>query len=191
MSTQPEEQEAARRDISWRSPEILGEVVLLAVVLGFAIAFILELPGLKMPGRYLPIITIAFATPFWIIRVKTLFERKKALQSGLIMDLGFRFGGDPTAEKRRAIRYIAAVAALFLSVWFVGFHIALPVWVMTYLFLFARVKPIIILIIGAAFEGLLLGVHDFIIDVPWPEPVFWRVIGIEYLFNDWPIDDTF
>lgn len=191
MSTQPEEQEATHRDISWRSPEILGEVVLLAIVLGFAIAFLFELPGLRMPGRYLPMITIAFAAPFWLIRVKTLFERKKALQSGLIMDLGFRFGGDPAAEKRRAIRYISAVAVLFLSVWFVGFHIALPVWVMTYLFLFARVKPIIILIIGAAFEGLLLGVHDFIIDVPWPEPVFWRIIGVEYLFNEWPIDDTF
>jgi hypothetical protein len=191
MSTQPEEQAQTHRDVSWRSPEILGEVVLLAIVFFFAVAYLFELPGLKMPARYLPIITIIFAAPFWVIRVKSLFNRKKALQGGLIMDLGFRFGGDPAAEKRRAIRYIGSVAIFFLSVWLFGFHIALPVWVMTYLFVFGKVNPLIILIIGASFEGLLLGVHDFIIDVPWPEPLVWRWIGVEYLFNTWPIDDTF
>jgi len=191
MSTQPEEQTPTHRKVSFRSPEILGEVVLLAVVLFFAVAYLIEMPGLKMPGRYLPIITIAFAAPFWVLRVKSLFERKQALQSGVIMDLGFRFGGDPAAEKQRAIRYISSVGILFVSVWAFGFHLALPIWVMTYLFVFGKVKPIIILLIGAAFEGLLLGIHDFIIEVPWPEPLFWRAIGIEYLFNDWPIDDTF
>ena len=190
MSTQPEEQ-PTQRDISWRSPEILGEVVLLVIVLAFAVAYLIEMIDLKPAGRYLPAITIIFATPFWIIRVKSLFERKKALQGGLIMDLGFRFGGNPVAEKRRAIRYIGSVAALFIGAWLFGFHLALPIWVMTYLFLFSKAKPYAIIIVGICFEGFLLGVHDFIIDVPWPEPVFWRVIGVEYLFNDWPIDDTF
>ena len=191
MSTQPEEQAPAHREVSFRSPEILGEIILLAVVLFFAVVYLIEMAGLRMPARYLPIITIVFAAPFWVIRVKTLFDRKKALQGGQIMDLGFRFGGDPAAEKRRAIRYIASVGVLFLSVWVFGFHVALPIWVMTYLFVFAKVRPIIILMIGATFEGLLLGVHDFIIDVPWPEPLFWRAIGVEYLFNTWPIDDTY
>ena len=191
MSTPPEEQNSSERKISFRSPEILGEVILLAIVLFLAIVYIIEMPGLKMPGRYLPIITIAFVTPFWVIRVKSLFERKKALEAGQIMDLGFRFGGDPAAEKRRAIRYISSVGLFFVAVWIFGFHIALPIWVMTYLFVFARVKPIIILMVGAAFEGLLLGIHDFIIDVPWPEPLFWRAIGVDYLFNTWPIDDTY
>ncbi len=163
----------------------------MSVVLIFAITYLLELPGLKPAGRYLPIITLIFAAPFWLIRVRSLFDRKKALQAGAIMDLGFRFGGDSVAEKRRAVRFIASVAALFLGVWVFGFHLALPIWVMTYLFLFAKAKPIVILIIGIAFEGLLLGVHDFIIDVPWPEPLFWRLIGVEYLFNNWPINDTF
>ncbi len=191
MSTEPEELAPTHRVISWRSPEILGEVILLSVVLIFAITYLLELPGLKPAGRYLPIITLIFAAPFWLIRVRSLFDRKKALQAGAIMDLGFRFGGDSVAEKRRAVRFIASVAALFLGVWVFGFHLALPIWVMTYLFLFAKAKPIVILIIGIAFEGLLLGVHDFIIDVPWPEPLFWRLIGVEYLFNNWPINDTF
>ncbi len=191
MSTQPEDQSATTRQISWRSPEIVGEVILLGVVFLFAVVYLLEMPGLKVAGRYLPAITIIFATPFWLIRVKSLFDRKKALQRGQIMDLGFRFGGDPIAEKRRAIRYIAAIGVLFLSVWAIGFHLALPLWVMTYLFIFAKVRPLIILIIGIAFEGLLLGVHDYIIDVPWPEPLLWRAFGIDYLFNYWPIDDTF
>jgi hypothetical protein len=63
--------------------------------------------------------------------------------------------------------------------------------VATYLFLFAKMNPIRVVLIGVAFEGLLLGVHDFIIDVPWPEPLFFRLIQIEYVFNDWPISDTY
>jgi hypothetical protein len=191
MSTQPEENTPIHREISWRSPEILGEVVLLGVVLLLAITYIIEMPGLKMGGRYLPIVTLIFVTPFWVIRVKALFERKRLLQGGQIMDLGFRFGGNPVAEKRRAIRFITAVAALFLSIWLLGFHLALPIWVVTYLLLFAKAKPIVVLVIAIAFEGLLLGVHDFIINVPWPEPLLWQWVGIDYLFNEWPISGTY
>lgn len=190
---QPQQQpEQQPRDVKWTSPEILGEVFLLAIVLIFAITYLVELPGLRMPARWLPIITIAFATPFFIIRVRTLMQRKKWLQGGQIMDLGFRFGGDPAAERRRAARYVAAVGVLFLGLGLIGFHIFLPLWVMAYLFIFQkRMNIIAILIIGVAFEGFLLGVHDFIIDVLWPEPWLWQWLGIEYVFNDWPIDDTY
>jgi hypothetical protein len=191
MSTQPEEQEATHRQISWRSPEILGEAVLLLIVLGLAITYIYEMTRFGMPGRYLPIVTLTFVTPFWLIRVRTLFQRKKLLEAGSIMDLGFRFSGDAAPEKRRAFRYVVSVAALFISIWLVGFHLALPIWVMTYLFLFAKIKLWVIPIIGACFVAFMLGVHDFIIDVPWPEPVLWRLVGVEYLFNYWPIDDTY
>jgi hypothetical protein len=191
MSTQPEENTPIHREISWRSPEILGEIVLLVLVLLLAITYLIEMPGLKMAGRYLPIVTLLFAAPFWFIRVKSLFERKRLLQGGQIMDLGFRFGGDPVAEKRRAVRFITAVAVLFLSVWALGFHLALPIWLVAYLLLFAKVKPIVVLLIAVFFEGLLLGVHDFIINVPWPEPLLWRAIGVDYLFNEWPISGTY
>jgi hypothetical protein len=191
MSNQSEENTPVHREISWRSPEILGEAVLLGVVLLLAITYLVEMPGLKMAGRYLPIVTLIFAAPFWFIRVKTLFDRKRLLEAGQIMDLGFRFGGNAVAEKRRAIRFITAVAVLFLSIWALGFHLALPIWVVTYLFLFAKVKPIAVLLIALAFEGLLLGVHDFIINVPWPEPLLWRMIGVEYLFNEWPVSGTY
>ena len=191
MSAQQSDPNAPVKPVSWRSPEIVGEIILLAVVLGLAIYYITELPGLREPARWLPAITIVFVTPFWFIRVYALIQRKHALEKGQIMDLGFRFGGNPVAERRRALRYIGAVAALFLSVWVFGFHIALPVWVMSYLFLFAGFKPLSVIIAGSVFEGLLFGVHDFIIDVPWPEPLFWRLIQVQYLFNDWPISDTF
>lgn len=191
MSTEPEENTPIHREISWRSPEILGEVVLLGVVLLLAITYIIEMPGIKMAGRYLPMVTLIFVAPFWVIRVKTLFDRKRLLQGGQIMDLGFRFGGNPVAEKRRAIRFITAVAALFLSIWLLGFHLALPIWVVTYLLLFSKAKPIVVLVIAMAFEGLLLGVHDFIINVPWPEPLLWQWVGIDYLFNEWPISGTY
>ena len=191
---QPQQQQPQTpRDVKWTSPEILGEIVLLAIVFGFAVYYIAELPRLPWAGRHLPIITIAVTTPFWLWRVRTLFLRKKWLQSGAIMDLGFRFGDDPVGERRRAVQYVSAVATLFIGLWVFGFHIFLPLWVMGYMFLFhkGKLNPLIIVIIGVAFEGLLLGVHDYIIDVPWPQPLFWRMIGVDYLFNDWPISETY
>ena len=185
------QQERTPRVVKWTSPEIIGEVVLLAVVVIFAVAYLVGLPGLKTPARILPLITIGFALPFFILRVKSLFERKKALASGQIMDLGFRFGGDPVGERRRAVRFIGAVAVLFIGLWVFGFHLFLPFWVVAYLIIFARVNPIIIIVIGLALEGLLLGVQDYIIDVLWPEPLFWQWIGVEYVFNDWPISETY
>ena len=191
---QPQEQtEGAPRQVRWTSPEIVGEVILLVVVLIFAITYAVELQKLKWSGRYLPLVTIIFAAPFWFIRIKALIDRKRYLQkTGAIMDLGFRFGGDPIAERRRAVQYTAAVATLFIGLWLFGFHIFLPLWVMAYLFIFQKkVNPLIIIMIGAAFEGMLLGVQDFIIDVLWPQPQFFQWIGVDYVFNDWPISDTY
>ena len=51
MSAQQSDPNAPVKSVSWRSPEIVGEIILLAVVLGLAIYYIIELPGLREPAR--------------------------------------------------------------------------------------------------------------------------------------------
>ena len=102
----------------------------------------------------------------------------------MIMDLGFRLGEDPAGEKRRAALYFGSILGLVLLVWFIGFHIGLPLWVMAYLLFWTRAKWYYALIAGLGFEAFIIGILDMTLDIFWFEPVFFRLIGVLYPFSD-------
>ena len=121
----------------------------------------------------------------------TVLSRRKAVEQGMIMDLGFRVGADPQAERRRAITFILAIAALYIGIWAVGFHIWLPLWVTVYLVTYAKVRWRTAVGIAAGFEAFVMGIPDYVLDVLWFEPLLWRLFSVDYAFNTWPIDGTF
>ncbi|MXW31125.1 MAG: hypothetical protein F4Z88_10530, partial [Chloroflexi bacterium] len=137
------QQQETHRTVSWKSPEIIGELVLLGLMALLMFAFIISLyrppfledslPNIKTPGRWLPMVAIVVGTPLWFIRLYTVLSRRKAIEQGMIMDLGFRLGEDPAGEKRRAALYFGSLLALVIVLWVIGFHIGLPLWVMAYL----------------------------------------------------------
>ena len=145
----PREAPPTHRKVSWRSPEILGELVLLAVVAILIVVYFRRLDlcesvfgdfsvlGARAcvpigrfvsvaAGQWLPMIIIGAAIPLWIIRLGYVLRRRKAIEQGMIMDLGFRLGEDPQGERRRAALYFGTLVALILLIWLVGFHIGLP-----------------------------------------------------------------
>ncbi len=171
------------RRVSWRSPEILGELVLLAVIAVLAVVYVNDLTN-RIEGRWLPFITVALATPLWFIRLYTVLSRRKAIEQGMIMDLGFRLGVDPEGEKRRAALYFGSIVGLVLLVWFIGFHIGLPLWVIAYLLLWTRATWYWALVAGLGFEAFIIGILDLTLDIFWFEPLFFRWIGVVYPFSD-------
>lgn len=188
MSSNSPQQDPEARNISWTSPEILGELVLLAFTAGLMIVFLLELPdlsGRRAPARWLPILALSLGAPFLVLRLITVFRRKKAMEQGMIMDLGFRSGGDPAGERRRAVLYFVTLFGLFIWVWLIGFHIGLPTWVMGYLAWWARSRWIIYVPVGIAFEALMVGIQDLILDITWPQPLLFRLFDADYFINDW------
>ena len=193
MSNRPSNQAEPKemRTISWRSPEILGELILLGVIFVLAVVYLRELPGLKEPARWLPLITIGVGAPLWVLRLRTVLSRRKAVEQGMIMDLGFRVGADPQAERKRAITFILAIAALYIGIWAVGFHIWLPLWVTVYLVTYDKVRWRTAVGIAAGFEVFVMGIPDYVLDVLWFEPLLWRLFSVDYAFNTWPIDGTF
>jgi hypothetical protein len=189
MSTSANDREgagAATRKVSWRSPEIFGELILLGIILILMVVYITELPGLREAGRWLPYITIGIGAPLWIIRLYTVLGRRKQIEQGMIMDLGFRATEDATAERRRAARYALSILILFGGIWTIGFHVGLPLWVATYLALYAKTKWYYLLVVFAAYDAFLFGVLDYVLDIEWFEPLLFRLIGIDYPFNAWP-----
>ncbi|MEK9658729.1 MAG: hypothetical protein VW450_02120 [Chloroflexota bacterium] len=193
MSTQPTG-DNKERNVSWFTPEIAGEVVLLLFVLILMIAFAHDAYGLISDRGYaraeggvvLPILTIGFGLPFFILRARTVITRKKRLEKGMIMDLGFRVGEDPAGERRRAVNYVVSIAALFAGIWLIGFHIAIPVWVTLLLRRNANASWLSIAIICVIFLVFLFGVMDYIIDTPWDVPMLFNLVGLDYFPGEFP-----
>ncbi len=179
----PRDNQQTHRRVSWRSPEILGELVLLAVIAVLAIVYVNDLTN-RVEGRWLPFITVAIATPLWFIRLYTVLSRRKAIEQGMIMDLGFRLGVDPRGEKRRAALYFSTIVALVIVIWLIGFHIGLPLWVIAYLLIWTRTRWYYALLAGLAFESFIIGILDMTLDIFWFEPLFFRWIGVLYPFSD-------
>lgn len=207
MTTNPDERREdapTHRKVSWRSPEILGELVLLGVIAVLIAVYFRRLdlcesvfgalavgetracvPIVREEGQWLPTIIIAIATPLWFARLYAVLRRRKAIEQGMIMDLGFRLGEDPQGERRRAALYFGTLVALILAVWLVGFHVGLPVWVAAYLLFWTRAKWPHALAAALAFEAFIIGILDLTLDIFWFEPLFFRWIGVAYPVSDW------
>ncbi len=204
----PREAPPTHRKVSWRSPEILGELVLLAVVAILIVVYFRRLDlcesvfgdfsvlGARAcvpigrfvsvaAGQWLPMIIIGAAIPLWIIRLGYVLRRRKAIEQGMIMDLGFRLGEDPQGERRRAALYFGTLVALILLIWLVGFHIGLPLWVAAYMLLWTRAKWHYALAAALAFEAFIIGILDLALDIFWFEPLLFRWIGVAYPFGEW------
>jgi len=163
---------APRRGVSL---EVGGEIVLLVVVGGlFAYLFIESFTW--PPGSALmPRITVAIGTPFWFWRLITLIRSRPKASSEQIMDLGFRTGADPRGERIRFFRICGSIVGLYLAVWLLGFHIAIPIGVAVYVYVYGQAGLIWSAVLGLMFLGLIMGVYDHFLGATWHEPPLLRM----------------
>jgi hypothetical protein len=98
--------------------------------------------------------------------------------AGPILDVGFT---DVHLERRvvtvRTVQMLGSTAALFVGIWLVGFHVALPLFVGLYLLVFGRVRWWWALLGALVFEGLLLGLYDGVLHIAWNVPVLQQIFG--------------
>jgi hypothetical protein len=161
----------------WRIPlEILGEILLLAIVGGFFVYLFVESLSWPLGAALMPRIAVIIGFPFLIIRVITLLRRSVAQQGPIqIMDLGFSIGIDPKGEAKRFVRICTFIVGLYLSIWVFGFHVALPVAMFLYLFVYGRVGWIASIAVALFFLALIIGVYDTVLHVSWHEPLILRI----------------
>jgi hypothetical protein len=174
--------------------EIAGESFLLLLVTVFFGQIILESTGVFGPGWPLgaaltPWIAVSIGIPFLIARI--VYVVRAALRFGQhadvaktveIMDVGFTVSDDPKADRQRFFRIIIAIGLLYLSIWLIGFHVSLPLWVGGYLYFYGNVSARWSIGMGLFFLCFILGVYDYVLEVPWGEPLV--VQWIKPLFPD-------
>jgi len=72
---------------------------------------------------------------------------------------------------KRAVTSFSWILGLFAAIWVVGFVVAVPLFVFTYLSLQARERLWISSTYAIGILGLIVGVFHLILNVPWPEGV--------------------
>jgi hypothetical protein len=150
--------------------EMWGEFILLGMVASFFAYLAIKSMNWPLGAALMPRIAVALGVPFLIARLVVLVRSKVAHQ-GEIMDTGFRIGHDPKGELQRFIRICTFIVGLYLAIWAVGFHIALPLGVAFYLYRYGKVGWLWSTVGGLFFLGLIIGLYDNVLHVAWHEPL--------------------
>ena len=156
-----------------RSVEVLGEVILLAFV-GATFAYMLwESRNWGTGAWLLPRITIFFGIPFWIWRVVQLARNTFATgASTQIMDTGFLETTDePSVVARRWVLLLATTSGLLFGIWLLGFHVAVPLYVASYLIFLGKVRWWVALIAASFYEAVIVGIYGELLLAAWNRPL--------------------
>lgn len=104
-------------------------------------------------------------------------SRPGARSQGRLLDLAWTsFGGEEKNTRSRAIAFIATTGGLWLGIWFVGFHIAVPAYLSFMLMVHGRVRWYWALATAALFYGFILGVYDELLHTAWNDPLLFDVV---------------
>ena len=88
------------------------------------------------------------------------------------MDTGFILGDDPKTEGQRFVRIFGFTALMYVAIWFIGVHVALPGMLFLYLMYYGRAGWLASAGIALAFLALIVGFYDFALHIVWPESIF-------------------
>ena len=156
--------------------EILGEILLLTIVGAFFVYLFVASLSWPLGAALMPRIAVIVGFPFLIIRVITLLRRTAARQGQMqIMDMGFSIGIDPKGEAQRFLRICTFIVGLYIAIWVFGFHVALPLAMFFYLFVYGRVGWIVSTAVSLFFLALIVGIYDTVLHVNWHEPLILRI----------------
>ena len=156
--------------------EFIGEVVLLAVVAAFLAYMLWDSMHWRFSDRLTPLIGIAIAGTFWIIRVGTIvlsFFRPIELSSreAKIMDSGFLKDQDPKEARLRFFQIFGFTVGLVLTVWVFGFHVGATLVLAAYLTFVSRLAWKWTALIVAIALAILVGFYDWVLGIPWHVPL--------------------
>ena len=154
--------------------EVAGEVVLLLAVGAFFLYMFIDSFSYPEGADLMPRLAVLVGTPFWLIRVWTLLRGapEKRIEEGDIMDTGFILGDDPKTEGQRFVRIFGFTALMYVAIWLIGVHIALPLMLFLYLMYYGRAGWLGSAGVALAFLALIVGFYDYALHIVWPESIW-------------------
>ena len=158
--------------------ELVLESILVSIVTGYFIYLLLAVGDLRPEAARLPRMTAIGG----LVLVATFIAQKvwsathgKQTTTAQILDTGFDEEG---VSKRLVVIRILRLAVWFggmlAAIWFVGYHVAVPVFVFFYLLVFGKTKWWLAATAGVAFFLLIYVLFDLVLHTIWPEPALLR-----------------
>ncbi len=142
---------------------------MLLFVGAFFIYLFVESLSWPLGAALMPWIAVGIGFPFWLYRMAVLIFRVTE-ESSQIMDIGFRLGDDPTGERARFIRICSFIVGLYVGIWLIGFHVALPLGILFYVRVYGEVGWGWSIFLALMFLVLIIGVYDRLLHAAWHEP---------------------
>ncbi len=132
----------------------------------FAIAADWPVSAARLP-RLVSIVGMALVAVYVVLHLSHERTNKKSQ----IMDIG-RASVDLPRDVLiwRTIKALGTTVGLVVAIWIIGFQIAIPAYVMLYLWVFGKARWWTILLAGIVFIVLLYGFFDLVINVTWLKP---------------------
>lgn len=158
------------------SIERAGETLLLALSAAFFVYLLIASFTWPLGAALMPRLVASAGLLFLALRVVQLV-RQPTGKRGRIMDTGFASLESGSAPVKRFAIVFGSLIALCFGIWLVGWHLALPAYVVLYLRYPGGVRWWAALLAGLAFLALLVGVYDMVFHTPWNEPALLRLIA--------------
>ena len=118
----------------------------------------------------LPRIASGFGMIVLVIYAVQRFRPHRA--RGQIMDMGFDEEGlERAVVIERTLRFVLTTAAFFAAIWLIGFHVAVPIYMVLYLMIYGKVRWWAAVLSAIGFLIFMVVAYDIVIRTTWPEPV--------------------
>jgi len=103
--------------------------------------------------------------------------RPRLLGGNRVLDIGWSdYGVEQVDTKSRAIAFIATTGGLWVGIWLIGFHIAVPTYLITVLMVYGKVPWYWGVLAAAISYGLIIGVYDTLLHTAWNDPILFDFV---------------
>ncbi len=177
---QPRLEEAIQEGKKRRERKLLVESIIVVIMLGGFVFMVVESADWPVGAALFPRISgaLGIAAVLGYGGQRLYQELRPGAQSqGRLLDLAWSsFGGEEKNTRSRAITFISTTGGLWLGIWFVGFHIAVPAYLLFMLIVHGRVRWYWALATAIVFYGFIVGVYDELLHTAWNDPLLFDVI---------------
>lgn len=158
--------------------EVIAEAAFLLLVLVAFVYLLIVSRNWPTSAALLPTVAAGTGLPLLLIHIYRRFRAVSGPQRQ-ILDIGFNEEGLSGEEvRRRSIQMLGSMVALFVGIWLVGFHIALPLYLFLYMIKWGEASVLAATITAGIFLAILFGLYDNVLHISWNEPVIQGLLGI-------------
>ena len=167
-----------KRLVPKMSFDLVLESILVSLVTSYFIYLLLAVRNLRPEAARLPTVTalggLVLVAAFIAQKIwdATHPKQNTAVQ---ILDTGFDEEGlSGRLVLIRTLRLASWFGGMLAAIWFVGYHVTVPVFVFFYLLVFGETKWWLAATAGAVFFLLIYVLFDLVLHTEWPEPALLR-----------------